>query len=215
MQRPNFDWPEGGYLYPTELMKWYDISTECIPVETPETQAILDYRVILTPESDNLERMKQKYAIERIGINVISDGKDSVIVRGQEYMVNQLREFEWVLDIKPYNIRIQFEANYSTGTASQSITTTGWHPEFYPYPVRHLQFLPHAEGIDRSVTQSKPLEKIVDDDPQACEKERHHLIELLRSFERSGTVKSDEVERILASNMTNKEIGDFLVNLVD
>ena len=74
-------------------------------------QPARDYRVLFTSHAlENNDREKGILAVERMGITIIGDGKDSIIVRGQEDLVHQLRKFDWVKEIKPYNCSIQFYA---------------------------------------------------------------------------------------------------------
>jgi len=80
--------------------------------ESKLNQPILDYSIIVTSEDSitSNERGKQILAIERIGITVAYNGRNTIVVRGQEYIINQLREFDWVIDIKLYNCYIKFAA---------------------------------------------------------------------------------------------------------
>lgn len=74
-------------------------------------QSSHDYRILFTSHAlENNDREKGILAVERMGITIIGDGKDSIIVRGQEDLVHQLRKFDWVKEIKPYNCSIQFYA---------------------------------------------------------------------------------------------------------
>jgi len=71
--------------------------------ENKSNQPTLDYTIYVTSELITVERTKQILAIEKIGITFSGDGKSTITVRGQEYVINQLKEFDWVTSIKLYN----------------------------------------------------------------------------------------------------------------
>lgn len=84
-----------------------------------------------------------------------------------------------------------------------------WPPEGYLYPNTPFKWynISH-EVINMSSVYGKP-------DENDYAKERVRLIKLLESFEKSGLVKKDESEKILASNMTNDQLRSYPINLID
>jgi len=68
-------------------------------------EPILDYTVYV---ASNMMRAKQLYAIEKRNINIVAQEEHAIIVRGQEHIINQLKEFDWVTSIEEYDCYIQY-----------------------------------------------------------------------------------------------------------